>query len=262
MQPSRLSRLLNFSSPPAFTQVLSYAAVHSPHWRRSYEIPPYIRPHALLSRRAYVHGVHRHIFWKLHPVYFESLDPAHKGFINLNEFNCFLLLQAINRQTYRSVYDEQLRGTPSGRFENPAALIAIFQQYELSHRMSFNADAVSVQGAAYLTQSKVSSAAPANLNPDEKAPYCTFCFTASKGTKRFTKHTSEMCSKNPKSVNFGKFPPKLPHKPKSAFAAIAPGLPDNAVADARILKLEAQISALVSLMTTDHNVDSAAATHE
>ena len=102
---------------------------------------------------------------------FESLDPAHKGFINLNEFNCFLLLQAINRQTYRSVYDEQLRGTPSGRFENPAALIAIFQQYELSHRMSFNADAVSVQGAAYLTQSKVSSAAPVNLNPEEKAPY-------------------------------------------------------------------------------------------
>jgi hypothetical protein len=75
---------------------------------------------------------------------FES-DGEHAGYIHCGELKSFLFLHGTDRQMFRTVYDEQLRATPTGRFKDTDALVRIFQQYHRSHKMSLP-DAVSTQG--------------------------------------------------------------------------------------------------------------------
>ena len=75
---------------------------------------------------------------------FES-DGEHAGYIHCGELKSFLFLHGTDRQMFRTVYDEQLRTTPTGRFKDTDALIKIFQQYHRSHKMSLP-DPVSTQG--------------------------------------------------------------------------------------------------------------------
>ena len=77
---------------------------------------------------------------------FESED--HKGYIHCGELKAFLFLHGTDRIMFRSVYDEQLRITPTGRFPDPDALIKLFQSYYRNHMMSVS-NPVSTQGAAY-----------------------------------------------------------------------------------------------------------------
>ena len=74
---------------------------------------------------------------------FESAE--HAGYIHCGELKSFLFLEGTDRQMFRTVYDEQLRTTPTGRFKDTDALMRIFQQFHRSHKMSLP-DPVSTQG--------------------------------------------------------------------------------------------------------------------
>ena len=84
----------------------------------------------------WVHWLNEH--FAQFQVDFES-DGDHAGYIHCGELKSFLFLYGTDRQMFRTVYDEQLRTTPTGRFKDTDALVRIFQQYHRSHKMSLPA---------------------------------------------------------------------------------------------------------------------------
>jgi hypothetical protein len=181
---------------------------------------------------------------------FES--ETHPGYISLAEFKSFLFLKGTNRVTFRSVYDEQLRLSPSGRFDNPTQLMELFQQYANNHKMSLGPDPVSSQGSAYAAVSLPrppaykSPAAPAAAAAAQTRParansvYCSNCFSLT-GIKRYG-HLVDICNTT---------------KGKALVAgasATAPPIPPLA-RDERLDQLEASIGSIAAFLTSMQSKD-------
>lgn len=180
---------------------------------------------------------------------FES--ETHPGYISLAEFKSFLFLKGTNRVIFRSVYDEQLRLSPSGRFNNPTQLMELFQQYANNHKMSLGPDPVSTQGSAYAAaavprppaykppaSSAMAAAAqnrPARTNPI----YCSNCFDIT-GIKRYG-HLVALCTAKGKAL---------------AAGAIAPVPPITALArDDRLDQIEASIGSIAAFLSSMQSKD-------
>lgn len=180
---------------------------------------------------------------------FES-EGDHRGYIHCGELKSFLFLHGTDRAMFRPVYDEQLRLTPTGRFNDPDALIKLFQQYYRNHMMSV-ADPVSTQGggaypAATNTPRPVSQVpTPASKQYGKKTklfpeacPHCLKTF----GKERHG-HDPAVCSNNP-------------HKAAALSATTLPFSPprpstsDNSAPQTdRLDRLEQSLQALIGLMT-------------
>ena len=179
---------------------------------------------------------------------FES--ETHPGYISLAEFKSFLFLKGTNRVIFRSVYDEQLRLSPSGRFNNPTQLMELFQQYANNHKMSLGPDPVSAQGSAYAAATvprpsaykpPAPPAAAAQTRPARTNPiYCSNCFEAT-GLKRYG-HLVATCGTI---------------KGKALVAgAIAPVPPIPAPArDERLDQIEASIGSIAAFLSSMQSKD-------
>ena len=145
---------------------------------------------------------------------FESADQP--GYFHCGEFKSFLFLQGTDRTMFRTVYDEQLRATPTGRFKDSDALIKLFQNYHRSHAMSMS-DPISAQGgSAYPAMVKQSSpavnSAPTQDGKRTKAfsQPCPHCLRVKK--MKHHGHDPAICSNNPDNAkaNSAKAAPQPP----------------------------------------------------
>lgn len=178
---------------------------------------------------------------------FESAEQP--GFVHIGELKSFLVLNSVDRKQFRSVFDEQLRATPTGRFPDSVSLIKIISDYDHHHKMSL-ADPVSNQGNAFIAP------APATLDTDtdsrprkprtNKDP-CPHCL------KRYPKqphygHTGAACSLNPAN--------------KKSLAAVVtlevPEVTDAATVASLVLsqrRLEQSVASLVAALSLDQDAD-------
>ena len=123
---------------------------------------------------------------------FES--EQHRGYIHCGEFKSFLFLHGTDRATFRTVYDEQLRANPTGRFPDTSSLIKLFQDYHRNTKMSMS-DPVSTQGG-----SSAFSAATVGKKPEKKKRTypnpCPHCLKLFPKTPRYG-HPANECSNRP-----------------------------------------------------------------
>jgi hypothetical protein len=178
---------------------------------------------------------------------FESAEQP--GFVHIGELKSFLVLNSVDRKQFRSVFDEQLRATPTGRFPDSISLIKIISDYDHHHKMSL-ADPVSNQGSAFIAPALAASNTDAELRPRKprtnKDP-CPHCL------KRYPKqphygHTGAACSLNPANK-------------KSLAAVITPDVPeanDTATVASLVLsqrRLEQSVASLVAALSLDQDAD-------
>ena len=147
---------------------------------------------------------------------FESTDQ--KGYFHCGEFKSFLFLQGTDRAMFRTVYDEQLRTTPTGRFPDPDALIKLFQNYHRSHTMSMS-DPTSTQGGnsfSAATKSNLITPAATKSNSHASTP-------ASQVGKRGKAYPNPCphCLKVLKAKNYGHDPDGCSNNPNHAPPAKA-----------------------------------------
>ena len=201
---------------------------------------------------------------------FES--TRYPGYMSLSEYKSFLFLHGTNREQFRVVYDEVLRGTPSGRFSDPSTLIRAFQSYAINHKMSISSEPVSQQGSVYLTHAAVPatkqappkstpSAAPitqsqksdASMWPKDKfgrpqtprtnSEFCIWCFQHKPGDKKYG-HLAVNCHRNPAHPLYGT------KATNSAFMSV-PNTTAIQPENDRLDQLEVAVSSLVSFLTTN-----------
>jgi hypothetical protein len=114
----------------------------------------------------WVHWLNEH--FAQFQVDFES-DGDHAGYIHCGELKSFLFLHGTDRQMFRTVYDEQLRTTPTGRFKDTDALVRIFQQYHRSHKMSLPEPVSTQGGQAFSATQPAAKPAHPSANPKSAA---------------------------------------------------------------------------------------------
>ena len=125
---------------------------------------------------------------------FES--DQHRGYIHCGELKSFLFLHGTDRATFRTVYDEQLRANPTGRFPDTSALIKLFQDHHRNTKMSMS-DPISTQGS-----NTSAFAAPIaafdktkKLEKKKRIP-CPHCLKIFPKTPRYG-HLAHECSNRP-----------------------------------------------------------------
>jgi hypothetical protein len=178
---------------------------------------------------------------------FESADQP--GYIHLGELKSFLILNSIDRKQFRSVFDEQLRATPTGRFPDVVGLIKVISDYDHHHKLSL-ADPVSSQGSAFiapgftsLAKAPASGAIARDRRPRTHKDPCPICLKKWPDNPHHG-HTAETCRQ----------------AKKKAFAATTETTdPDDAPTVASLAlsqrRLEQNIASLVSALTLDQDAN-------
>lgn len=183
---------------------------------------------------------------------FESADQP--GYIHIGELKSFLVLNSIDRKQFRSVFDEQLRATPTGRFPDAAGLIKVISDYEHHHKMSL-ADPVSSQGSAFVASA---------LNITARAPELSSPATDDTRIKkpRTNKDPCPLCLKKwPGNPHYGHTADICRLAKKKAFAATtitdAAPEPNEATTVASLVlsqrRLEQSVASLVAALSLDQD---------
>lgn len=185
---------------------------------------------------------------------FESADQV--GYVHLGELKSFLILNSVDRRKFRSVFDEQLRATPTGRFPDSVALIKTLSDYDHHHKMSL-ADPVSHQGSAFAASTLTIAPALTIAGNDtsvrtrkpraNKVP-CAFCLQKFPTSPKYG-HIAAVCSLNPAN--------------KKAFTAttttdVAPASTDEPTVASLLLsqrRLEQSVSSLLAALSLDQGAD-------
>ena len=175
---------------------------------------------------------------------FESAEAP--GYVHLGELKSFLVLNSVDRRQFRSVFDEQLRATPTGRFPDSVGLIKIISDYDHHHKMSL-ADPVSNQGSAFIAPVLGNETDTRPRKPRANKEPCPHCL------KRYPKqphygHTGAACSLNPAN--------------KKSLAAtttdVTPELDDATTVASLVLsqrRLEQSVASLVAALSVDQDAN-------
>lgn len=174
---------------------------------------------------------------------FES-EGEHAGYIHCGELKSFLFLHGTDRQMFRTVYDEQLRTTPTGRFKDTDALVRIFQQYHRSHKMSLP-DAVSTQGGQAFPAALPAAnlVHPPSTNGKKQKTFAVPCPHCLKAGHTKHGHEAHECRRHIRSLKVS----------NQALNAPTTGVPTaNSIPQSdRLDRIEHSIETLMSFMSAD-----------
>jgi hypothetical protein len=179
---------------------------------------------------------------------------ANPGYVHLGELKSFLILGAVDRKQFRTVFDEQLRATPTGRFPDSTALIKTLSDYDNHHKMSL-ADPVSHQGSAFAASS---TALPKPAQSSASQPTQSSASQLPKRLRKFPEPCPYCLQKNPKTPRYGHSGDACTSNPanKKALAAPTPADPGSAPETVASLalsqrRLEESVASLVAILSLD-----------